>query len=78
MLILINERISLSYSKVTTALMNLDLRRKDNESFDDTSAEVLIVRGRVQTKEEKFKIDQRRVSQDKSKSKSKFGNSELG
>ena len=31
-LTLINERTSLSYSEVTTALMNLKLRRKDNES----------------------------------------------
>ena len=45
-LTLINERTSLSYSEVTTALVNLELRRKDNESLDGTSAEVLTVRER--------------------------------
>ena len=44
-LTLINERISLSYNEVTTALVNLELRRKDNESsFSDTSVEVLAAR----------------------------------
>ena len=40
---LINGRISLSYKEVTTALVNLELRRKNKESFDNTSAEVLVV-----------------------------------
>jgi len=44
-LILINERTSLIYKKVTTALVNLELRRKDKEcSISDTSAEVLTAR----------------------------------
>ena len=41
-LTLINGRISLNYKEVTTALVNLELRRKDKEySTNDTSAEVL-------------------------------------
>jgi len=41
-LTLINERTSLDYSEVITALVNLKLRRKDkNCSSSDTSAEVL-------------------------------------
>jgi len=44
-LILINGRTSLSYSKVTT-LVNLELRRKDKEcSTSDSSAEVVAARG---------------------------------
>ena len=39
-LILINEKSYLSYNKVTTALVNLKLRRKDNKSFNCTPAEV--------------------------------------
>ena len=34
-LILINERTLLSYNKVTTTLVNLELRGKDKESFND-------------------------------------------
>ena len=49
-LTLLNGRASLSYSKVTTALVNLELRRKDNESLDGTSAEGLAVRGRSPNK----------------------------
>jgi len=45
-LTLINKKSSLSYVETTTALLNLDLRRKDKEFFNDTSAKVLIVRGR--------------------------------
>jgi len=45
-LTLINGRTSLSYVEVTTALVNLELRRKDKESFNGTSAEVLTVKGR--------------------------------
>ena len=45
-LTLINERTSLSYSEVITALMNLELKRTDKEcSTSGTSAEVLVVRG---------------------------------
>ena len=45
-LTLINRRKSLSYNKVITALVSLDLRRKDNEcSTSDTSVEVLASRG---------------------------------
>ena len=45
-LTLINRRTSLSYSEVTAALVNLELRRKDNEcSTSDTLAEVLTARG---------------------------------
>ena len=40
-LTLINERTSLSYSEVTAALVNLELRRKDKESFGGTLAEVV-------------------------------------
>ena len=55
MLTLINERTSLSYSEVTAALVNLELRRKDNEcSTSDTLAEVLTARGSVQTEEDKI------------------------
>jgi len=46
LLTLINERTFLNYSKMTTALVNLELRRKDNECFTSgTSAEVLTARG---------------------------------
>jgi len=45
-LILINGRTSLSYSEVTAALVNLELRRKDKVcSTSDTLAEALTVRG---------------------------------
>ena len=45
-LTLINVRTSLSYSEMTTALVNLELRRKDKEcSTSDTSAEVWAARG---------------------------------
>jgi len=36
---LINERTSLSYAEVTTAFVNLELRRKDKESFSCISAD---------------------------------------
>ena len=45
-LTLINEKSSLSYVEVITVLVNFDLRRKDKESFNDTSIEVLTVRER--------------------------------
>ena len=45
-LTLINVRTSLSYSEMTTALVNFELRRKDKEcSTSDTSAEVWAARG---------------------------------
>jgi len=44
-LTLINGKTSLSYSEVTIALMNFELKRKDNECFtSDTSAKVLTAR----------------------------------
>jgi len=43
---LINGRTSLSYSEVTTALVNLELRRKDKEFLGGTSTETLTVRER--------------------------------
>ena len=39
-LTLINEKPSLRYFEVTTALLNLNLRRKDKESFNGISAKV--------------------------------------
>ena len=46
LLTLINEKISLSYSEVTIALVNLELRRKARESSSyDTLTEVLVARG---------------------------------
>ena len=45
-LILINRRTSLSYSEVTTALVNLGLRRKNKVSLNSISVEVLTVKGR--------------------------------
>ena len=66
---LINERTSLSYIEVTTALVNLELRRKDKESFSATLAKALTVRGRSPNQREK--------NRDRSKSRSKFGNHSL-
>ena len=45
-LTVINEKISLKYSEVTTALVNLKLRWKDKESLGGTLVEALTVRGR--------------------------------
>jgi len=45
-LIVINEKISLKHSEVTTALVNLELRWKDKESLGGTLVEALTVRGR--------------------------------
>ena len=59
---LINERTSLSYSEVTTALVNLELRRKDKKSLNITPAEVLTVKGRS--------LNQRRGNHNRLKSKS--------
>jgi len=44
-LTLINERASLTDSEVTTALVNLELKRKEKKCpTSDTSAEILTVR----------------------------------
>ena len=44
-LILINKRTSFNYSEMTTALVKLELRRKDKEcSTSDSSTEVLTAR----------------------------------
>ena len=66
---LINERTSLSYSGVTTAIVKLKLRRKDKESFGGTSAEALTVRGRSP--------NQRGENRGRSKSRSRYGNRSL-
>jgi len=68
-LTLINERTSLSYSKVTTALINLELRRKDKESLGGTSAEALAVRGRSP--------NQKGGNRGRSKSRSRYNNRSL-
>jgi len=56
-LILINGRTFLSYKEVTTALVNLELRRKDKESSGSTSAEVLAV-GRSSPNQRRESSDQ--------------------
>ena len=66
MLTLINERTFISYSEVITALVNLELKRKNKKSFCSTSAEVLTVGG--------ASPNQRRGSQLRSKSKFMAGN----
>ena len=55
--ILIYGRTSLGYSKVTTTLVNLELRRKDKESLDIIPTEVLIVRGRSPNQKKKIVVD---------------------
>ena len=45
-LTLINGKQSLTYSEVSSAIVNHELRRKDKESSNNTSAEALMVRGR--------------------------------
>jgi len=66
-LTLINGRVSLSYSKVTTDLLNLELRRKDKKcSTSVTSVEILAARG--------SSPNRRRGSQLKSKLKTMVGN----
>ena len=45
-IILINGRTLLKYFEVSTALVNLELRRKDKESLGGTSVEALTIRGR--------------------------------
>ena len=45
-LTLIYRKTSLSYSEVTIALVNLELRQKDKESLNITLVEVLSVRGK--------------------------------
>ena len=44
MLTLINGRTSISYKKVTTALLNLELRKDKERSTSDTSAHALAAR----------------------------------
>ena len=66
---LINGRTLPIYSKVTTSLVNLELRRKDERSLNITPVEVLIVTGRSPK--------QRRENHDRSKSKSRYGNRSL-
>ena len=53
---------------MTTTLVNLELRRKDKESFSDT-LEALTVRGRTP--------NQRAENRGRSKSRSRFGNCRL-
>ena len=65
----INGRISLSYSEVTIALVNLKLRRKDKESLSSTSAEALTVRERSP--------NQSGGNRGRSKSRSQFGDRSL-
>jgi len=65
-LTLINERISLSYIQMTTALVNLKLRWKYKESFSGTSAEALTVKGRS--------LNQRGGNRGRSKLRSRFDN----
>jgi len=64
-----NGRTSLSYSEVTTTLVNLGLRRKDKKSFGSTSVEALTVRGRSP--------NQRGEYRGRSKSRSRYGNHSL-
>ena len=70
---LINKRISHSYSEVTTALVNLELRRKDKEcSSSNTLAEVLAARGsslnrrreNQQRSNQKLMVDSRKLKKD--------------
>ena len=56
-LTLINRKSSLSYVEATTALVNLDLRRKEKEFFNGTSVEVSSEE-EVQTKEKEIMVDQ--------------------
>ena len=69
MLILINGRISLSYSEVTTVLVNLELRKDKEYSTSGTSAEVLAARG--------SSPNRRRENQQKSNWKPMVGNRKL-
>jgi len=68
-LTLINGIISLKYSEVTTALVNLELRRKDKESLSSTLVEALTVRGKSP--------NQRGENRGRSKSRSRYGNRSL-
>jgi len=45
--------VSLSYNEVSAALVNHELRRKDKESSNSTSAEALTVRGRSSNRKDK-------------------------
>ena len=68
-LTLIYRKTSLSYSKVTTALVNLEVRQKDKESLNITLVEVLSVRG----KSPKY----RGKNYNRSKLKSQYGRKSL-
>ena len=69
-LTLINERTPLSYSEVITALVNLELRRKDKESSSSgTSAEVVTARG--------SSPNRKRKNRHRSNLKSMFDNHQL-
>ena len=67
-LTLINERKSLSYSEVSAALVNYEVRRQDRlSSSGSTTAEALTVRGRSSNRKG-------RDDQERSKSRSGFRN----
>jgi len=68
-LTLINGRTSLSYVEMTIALMNLELRRRDKESFSGTLMQALTLRGRSP--------NQRGENRGKSKLRLRFGNCSL-
>jgi len=63
-LTLINDKSSLSYDEESTSIVNHELRRKNKESSNSTSAEVLTVRGRSSNRKGKG---------DRGRSKSKAG-----
>jgi len=68
-LTLIKGRTSLSYSEVTTVLVNFELKRKDKKSLSGISTEVLTVRGRS--------LNQRGENHCRSKSGSRYSNCSL-
>jgi len=56
-LTLINGKQSLNYNDVSAVLRNYEVRRKDKQSFfNDTSVEVLIVRGKVSIRRAKASV----------------------
>ena len=55
-LTLINGKQSLSYNEVSSALINHELRRKDKESSNSTSIEVLTIRGRCFSRNAKVNV----------------------
>jgi len=52
-LTLINDKQFYSYNEVSSALVNHELRRKNKDSSNSTSAEVLTVRGRSFNRKER-------------------------